>query len=271
MNSEAQQSFFYDIQIRFSSETIRGYKISLKQFFVFCEKNYDVVKPTDVQAWIAHMEEKGLKTKTIYLKLAALKSFYLYCVEENTVTNNPTLITYSIKRDDLLPHYLTQSEVKRLLELEKNEVKEQAIVETLYSTGLRLRELLNIKLVDVNWEKRQISIRQGKRDRNRFVYFTNGMAERLKAYLELRQEDSEYLFSNQRGEMLSRNFVENRFKAYSKALEFRVTPHSMRHTFAARLAQKNAPQIFIQELLGLVTYNRNRIYNRQEEELYLEV
>lgn len=217
------------------------------------------------------MEEKGLKPNSIYLKLAALKSFYKYCIEENTVTNNPTLITYTTKREDSLPYYLTKSEFKRLLELTKNDVKEQTIVETLYFTGVRISELLNIKLVDVNWEKQQISIRQGKRDRNRYVLFTDGYAERLKIYLDLRQEDSEFLFSNQRGEMLSPNFVEKRFQAYSKALEFKVTPHTMRHTFAAHLAQKNVPQIYIQDLLGLVTYNRTRIYTRPMEEFYQDV
>lgn len=90
MNQEVQQSFFLDYQSRFSSETVRGYKIALNQFFAFCGKEYDKVKATDIRSWLASMEEKGLKPRTIHLKLAAVKSFYRYCMEENKITKNPT-------------------------------------------------------------------------------------------------------------------------------------------------------------------------------------
>lgn len=269
MNSEAQQSYFDYIQGLYSSETIRGYKIALKQFFLFCEKNYDVVKPNDIREWLANMEERGLKPSSIHSKLAVLKSFYIYCREENRITNNPT---WSIRLPQKVyspPYYLTKSEVERLLELTKNDIRERAIVETLYTTGVRIGELVNIKLADVKWETRRILIPRRKGKAERIVYLTEGCAERLKIYLDLRQQDSEFLFSNLQGKMLSRAFVEKRFQAYSKELEFKVMPRTMRHTFAAHLAEKGASQIFILEVLGLCSFSSSHIYTHRKKECYL--
>lgn len=265
MNVDVQQSFFNDHQARFSAETIRGYRIALTQFFSFCEKNYDSVKATDIRAWLASMEEKGLKPRSIHLKLAAVKSFYHYCTEENILKKNPTLTVYTPKIDDSLPYYLSKREVTLLQELTRHDLRDRALVETLYATGVRISELLEIQLDDVKWETRQIWIRKGKGNKERFVLFTHDCSERLKAYLDHREKDSNYLFSKQWGGRLSRVFVELKFREFSKALGFNVTPHTMRHTFAAHLAEKNMPQSYIQELLGHVNINSTRIYTRLME------
>lgn len=266
MNQEAQKSFFNDHKARFSPETIRSYRISLTQFFTFCEKNYDEVKATDVRAWLALMEDQGLKPRTIHLKLSALKSFYQYCLEENKVKKTPTLTVHTPKKDDSLPYYLTKRQVALLQELAKKDLRERAIVETLYTTGVRVSELLHIKLEDIKWATRQIWIRKGKGNKERFVLFTHDCSERLKTYLDNRIEKSEYLFANNRGGHLSRIWVEKRFQEYSETLGFKVVPHTLRHTFAAHLAEKNMPQSYIQELLGHVNINSTRIYTRLMEQ-----
>lgn len=184
MNLKVQQSFFNDYQARFSSETVRGYKIALKQFFSFCEKEYDQIKTTDIRSWLASMEEKGLKPRSIHLKLSAVKSFYRYCMEENMLKKNPTLTVNTPKIDDSLPYYLSKREVALLQELTKRDLRERAIVEALYATGVRISELINIKLEDVKWDTRQIWIREGKGNKERFVLFSYDCAERLKAYIE---------------------------------------------------------------------------------------
>lgn len=265
MNFEMQEAFFNDYQARFSKETIRSYRISLTQFFSFCEKNYDCVKATDVRTWLASMEEKGLKPRTIRLKLTGVKSFYQYCMEEKTINKNPTLTVHTPKIDDSLPYYLSKRQVVLLQELTRENLRDRAIIETLYTTGVRISELLNIKLEDIKWETRQIWIRKGKGNKERFVLFTHDCAERLKTYLELRNIESVFLFSNQRGERLSRIFAEKKFQTFSNTLGFKVMPHTMRHTFAAHLAEKNMPQSYIQELLGHVNINSTRIYTRLME------
>lgn len=265
MNLEVQQSFFDDHKVRFSPETNRSYKIALKQFFSFCEKNYDEVKATDVRAWLASMEEQGLRPRTIHLKLSAIKSFYRYCMEEKKTKKNPTLTVHTPKKDDSLPYYLNKRQVALLQELTKEDLRDRAIIETLYTTGVRVSELLQIKIENIKWETRQIWIQKGKGNKERFVLFTHDCGERLKAYLEQRKQTSVYLFPNNRGGHLSRVFVEKKFQRFSEILGFRVVPHTMRHTFAAHLAEKNMPQSYIQELLGHVNINSTRIYTRLME------
>ena len=238
MDLKAIQAFLDDHKARFSPETIRSYKLSLNQFFLFAGKNFDEVKAMDVRAWLASMEEKGLKPRTIHLKLSALKSFYQYCMEENKVIKNPTLTVHTPQKDDSLPYYLTKRQVALLQELTKNDPRERAIVETLYTTGVRISELLHIKLEDIRWDTRQIWIRKGKGNKERFVLFTHDCAERLKTYLQQREHNNEYLFANNRGGHLSRVYVEKKFQEYTKELGFRVVPHTLRHTFAAHLAEK---------------------------------
>jgi integrase/recombinase XerC len=266
MNPETVQAFLTDNQARFRPETIRSYTISLKQFFSFCNKKYDEVKATDVRKWLASMEEKGLKPRTIHLKLSAVKSFYQYCTEENMIIKNPMVTVHTPKLDDSLPYYLNKRQVALLQELTRHSLRERAIVEALYTTGVRISELLQIQLEDVKWDTRQIWIRKGKGNKERFVLFTHECAVRLTSYLEHRGVESPFLFCNQHGKPLSRVTVEKQFQQYAEQLGFKVVPHTMRHTFAAHLAEKKMPQSYIQELLGHVNINSTRIYTRLMED-----
>ncbi|MEK3952515.1 tyrosine-type recombinase/integrase [Psychrobacillus sp. FSL K6-1464] len=251
---------------RFSSETTRSYRISLQQFFTFCGKPYDEIKATDIRLWLSSMAEQELKAKSIKLKLTAIKSFYRYCMEENKLKKNPTAMVKSSKLDDSLPYYLNKREVSLLQELTKTNLRDRALVEALYTTGVRISELLNIKLEDIKWDTRQIWIRKGKGNKERFVLFTHECSERLKAYLHDRNIDSNYLFCHPNGEPLDQDFVQKQFREFTKTLGFRVSPHTMRHTFAAHLAEKKMPQSYIQELLGHVNINSTRIYTRLMED-----
>lgn len=262
MNLEVQQSFFKDQQARFSPETIRTYKIALNQFFTFCQKKYDEIQARDIRNWLEDMTNKGLKPRSIQMKLAAIKSFYQYCKEENKIIQNPTLRVRTPRKEDSLPYYLDKRQLALLQELTKESLRERAIVETLFSTGVRVSELINIRLEDIKWDTRQIWIRKGKGNKERFVLFTHECAERLKSYLAKREVDSKYLFSNPIGEPVSRCLVELQFRKYTKTLGFRVTPHTMRHSFAAHLAEKGMDFTYIQELLGHVNINSTRIYTR---------
>ncbi|UZJ79569.1 site-specific tyrosine recombinase/integron integrase [Fictibacillus sp. KU28468] len=266
MKLEIQQNFFDDHQVRFSPETIRSYKIALTQFFSYCdEKKYEEIKAMDIRAWLASLEEQGLKPRTIHLKLSAVKSFYRYCLEENIIKKNPAVSVQTPQKDDSLPYYLSKRQVELLKELTKENPRDRAIVEALFATGVRISELLQIRHEDIKWDTRQIWIRKGKGNKERFVFFTHDCSERLKAYIQQQKRKSIYLFPNNRGGCLSRTFVEQRFQIFSKELGFRVVPHTMRHTFAAHLAEKSMPQSYIQELLGHADINSTRIYTRLME------
>jgi integrase/recombinase XerC len=262
VNQEMMDAFIHDNHNRFSPETIRTYKIALSQFFTTCHKNVDEVKAKDVRDWLANMTENRLKPRSIQMKLTALKSFYQYLMEENILKKNPTIKIRPPQKEDSLPYYLNRRQLVLLQELTKESIRERTIVETLYATGVRISELLNIKLEDVKWDSRQIWIRKGKGNKERFVLFSHDCAERLKAYLNQRGFTSPYLFSNRKGVPLSRDLVEMQFRQYTETLGFKVTPHTMRHTFAAHLAEKGMDFSYIQELLGHSNINSTRIYTR---------
>jgi len=262
MNQDMIESFFNDNVNRYNSDTIKSYKIALSQFFSNCPKNYDEVKAKDIREWQAVMTAKGLKTRSVELKLTAVKSFYKYCMEENKLNINPSQIVRTPKKEESPPYYLNKKQLVMLQELTKDHPRDRAIVETLYSTGVRISELLNIKLEDIKWESRQIWIRKGKGNKERFVLFTYECGERLKTYLENRNIDSPFLFPNQMGLPLSRDLVELNFRKYKKILGFSVTPHIMRHTFAAHLAEKGMDFCYIRELLGHSNINSTHIYTR---------
>ncbi|MGG7621551.1 site-specific tyrosine recombinase/integron integrase [Bacillus coreaensis] len=262
MNIQEQQSFFNDQQAQFSPETIRTYKIALFQFFSYCQKTVKEVKAKDVRNWLAKMSEEGLKPRTIQMKLSALKSFYQYLMEENVTNKNPAKRVRTPQKEDKLPYYLDKKQLVLLQELVKENERDRVIVETLYATGVRISELLNIKIEDVKWDSRQIWIRKGKGNKERFVLFTHECAERLKTYLKKRTVKSTYLFATHRGGPLSPVTVQLQFREFSKKLGFKVSPHTLRHTFAAHLAEKGMDFTYIQELLGHVNINSTRIYTR---------
>ena len=265
MNQEIVEAYFSDNYMKFSSETKRGYGIALRQFFSFVEKPFNEVKATQIREWMMSMEEAGLKTNSINLKLIAVKTFYRYCLEENRLKKDPSATVKTPKREESLPYYLNKRQLIQLQELTRRNRRERAIVEALYATGVRISELLNIKLPDINWETRKIRIQKGKGTKERFVLFTHDCAIRLNAYLDDRKIDSEYLICNHRGKPLGRNYVQKQFREYTLILGFQVHPHTMRHTFAAHLAERDMPQSYIQELLGHVDINSTRIYTRLME------
>jgi integrase/recombinase XerC len=262
MNEKIIHAFFQDHYARFSAETIRSYRITLNKFFDYCGKNYNEIQLNDVRDWVASLIHTGLKPRTIRLKISAVKSFYRYAMEEHLLEKNPTLKIKAPKKEDSLPYYLSQRQLTLLQELTRSDIRDRAIVEALYATGVRVSELLQIKLEDIKWEKRLIWIRKGKGNKERFVLFSHECAERLKTYLHNRKEVSDYLFASNRGGHLSRILIEKRFQEFSKQLGFKVVPHTMRHTFAAYLAEKGMDFSYIQELLGHSNIESTRIYTR---------
>lgn len=264
MNQEIQEHFFNDCYARLSDATTRDYRNSLQKFFTFCEKPFDEIKATDIQTWLSSMKEQGLKPTTIRLKLNVVKSFYRYCFLENKLRNNPASMINSPKIVYSLPKYLNKREVTLLQELTKADVRDRALVELLYTTGIRIRELLSIRLGDINWKKRQILIK-GRKNNNRVVMLTKECSAFLKAYLKVRTVECEYLFCNKKGETLNPGFVQKQFRSYSKTLGFAVTTNTMRHTFSVYLAERNVPLNLISELLGNVSINSAQIYMRRTE------
>ncbi len=256
------KKFSKDYELRLSPGTLRNYVYDLNCFFNYVQKGYEAIKSSDVREWLKNMMNDGLKPSTIKNKICCLKSFYKYLLEEELLNKSPVDNIRLPRIDGNLPFYLEREQLQRLRELTKDDPLERALVETMYATGVRVSELINIKLDDIDWQSRKIIIRDGKGQKERIVLFSNECEMRMKEYLKNRREDSQYLFLGKQGKPMYRFLLNYYFKKFSKKLGFKITPNTMRHTFAAHLAEKGMPFPYIQVLLGHDSPENTRIYAR---------
>jgi len=253
------KKFLEDNKLRLAEGTLKNYGYTLNSFFVYMQKDYKTIKTKDVREWIAKLMNDGLKAISIEYKLACLKSFYSYLLDEELISKNPVAKLALPRKGNALPYYLEEEQLQKLRELVKDDPLERAIVETMYVTGVRASELIEIKLSDINWETRKIDI-NGKGEKERTVLFTNECELRIKKYLNNRCDNSPYLFLGKKGKPMDRFLLNYYYKKFSKKLGFKVTPNTMRHTFAAHLAIKGMPLQYIQTLLGHDNPETTRIY-----------
>lgn len=267
---EYLKQFIEDLQYRFSPSTLTNYKRSVNQMFAFTAKPIAGIRKQDLQNWLGHLTEQGYKVATVYLHVCALKSFFSYCVEEEMLIENPAADLAFPRREESIPKYLTAEQLTGLREHVET-VRERAIIEILYATGVRISELAAMKKTDINWMERTILIPEGKGKKGRIVLFTPECAEHLQGYLKERTDQLPYVFLNTL-ETKAINWKHNKFRVYSNELGYRVTHHIMRHTFAAHLAQKGMPLAYIQVLLGHAdiqnTKTYTRLYNAARKEMY---
>lgn len=263
-NLEVLDSFIKDNSMRFSHETICSYHTAIKGFLSFCPKSLQEITKKDIKLWLTFLTDEGKKPRTIQLKLAALKAFFLYCLDEDLILKSPVLSIERPKEDDMLPRFLDKISLFKLRDVMKYNVRDRAILEVFLSSGVRVSELINILLEDIRWEKRQIWIRNGKGAMERFVLFNPDCAERIQEYLKKRKDDCPYLFVSYRNKPFTRQGVWKLIKYYVRkaGLENNVSPHTFRHSFASNLAEKGAPFNVIADLLGHKDMNTTRIYSK---------
>ncbi|WOV88045.1 tyrosine-type recombinase/integrase [Sporosarcina oncorhynchi] len=258
------KQFLFDHQFRMEPGTLKLFKTALRQFQLYSGKPFEEITKSDIRSWLNYLStEKGYKPSTLNTKLAALINFYRYCIEEDFITQNPTNNINYVYEEEKLPQYLSMEQLAQLREFLKGRIQERAIMEVLYATGARISELIAMKKTEINWSERYIVIPEGKRKVGRIVLFTIECAEHLKAYLDSRSDDSPsvFLLFNSDGTLpKNSNMLAEWFRYYSKRLEFKVTPHTLRHTLAAHLARKGMPLVYIQALMGHESFHTTRIY-----------
>ncbi|WP_207637570.1 tyrosine-type recombinase/integrase [Desulfotruncus alcoholivorax] len=253
--------FFNEHHLKYAPETASGYKISLTQFFCHYPKQYNQVEANDIREWLAELGKAGLKPSSIRIKLIALKVFYNFCSEEALVNQNPAKNIHS-PWQPMNPVYLSKKDLIGLMETASSSF-DRAIIETLYATGVRVSELVTIQLADIKWDTWQVLIK-GKGKRERVVLFTAACAQRLQEYLASHQVESPYLFADHKGRPVSTAKVRQIVKSTAQKLYlgYKVTPHNLRHTFAAHLRAKGMSLACLQDLLGHEDIKNTRIYTR---------
>lgn len=267
ISEECIKQFIDDHSFKLAKKTLKNYETSIRQLLNFCEKPINEITTRDVRYWLKHLNEDGYKQSTMKNKIFELRSFYRYCLEEGWMTHNPVEAIPLPKVEDKLPHYLTHEHFSQLRSLCERDVKQRAAIEMLYSTGVRISELTSMKLEDINWTERLIFIPNGKGKKERIVLFTKESGEHLNAYLQNRRDNLSYVFLNHTGTgAIKPKSIWVWFRVFQKKLGFYVTPHTLRHTFAAHLAMKGMPLATIQALLGHDNPSSTHLYARLHQQ-----
>lgn len=268
-----------------SENSIFSYSYDLKKFQSFLtdnKKNFLEVKTEDISNFLKEQKKRKISSRSLARAVAALRQFYRYLKEENRMSYNPVdkIQTPEIKKS--LPDYLTLEEIDELFGVIKEddpyELRDKAIFELLYSSGLRISEACNLRMDDVDLENMFLTVR-GKGGRERLVPFGEKSLNILRKYLEnardsiLKNRYSDYLFISKKGDYLNRKSVWRLLKKYMSRTSIKkvVTPHTFRHSFATHLLENNADLRSVQELLGHIDISTTQIYTHLASRTLKEV
>ena len=264
---------YLNYEKKYSSNTIRAYKKDLSDFRLFIKKesieSFIDIKKQHIHQFLYFLSLKKNKERTVARKLASIKSLFNFLVMKNILKNNIVRTISAPKIDKKLPVFLTQDKMSLLLDLPKtsniSESRDILILELFYSTGVRISELVKIKIEDINFENNSISIK-GKGNKNRLVIIGNYAKKRLLDFLNYNSDiKSGFLFKSERKSKtgyISERFVFNIVKKYVKKVtnNQKISPHSLRHTFATHLLNNGADLVSLKELLGHSDLSSTQIY-----------
>jgi len=226
-----------------------------------------------VRAYLAHLNDKEYSKATIARKLATLRSFYKFLVKRNEITSNPVVAVRTPKQEKKLPRFLEYEEVKRLLETPPVDnwlgARDRAILETLYSTGIRVSELVALNMDDIDFLGEIVHVR-GKGKKERIAPISSSALQVIQHYMEYRNKraqtnnnfDPKVLFVNKHGRRLSTRSVRRKMDKYLKmaGLDPSISPHTLRHSFATHMLDKGADLRSVQELLGHQSLSTTQVY-----------
>ena len=261
---------------------------SEKGFFQFLRlkqiSSLEAVDKHTLRNYISWLMEQGVVKASIARKLSAIRSFYRYLLREGMLPANPLETSSSPKLDKRLPSFLTVEEVKRLLQVPDSSTpqgqRDLALMELLYASGLRVSELVNLNVEQVDLDSREIRV-WGKGAKERLVLMGEPAAKALRAYLNhgrpelLGDKKTKALFLNRYGERLTARWVQKVLeeRANQAGIGKRVHPHMLRHSFATHMLDGGADLRVVQELLGHASLTSTQIYTHvtqsQAKKVYL--
>ena len=251
----------------YSDNTVGAYMNDLNKYEEFLKKDILESDTEDLEKYLKYI--KNLESTTVAHKITSIKSYFNYNIKRGIVSVNPADKVSSPKLTKHLPEYLTEEEVGKLLDVEVKspyDYRNKTILELLYSSGIRISELVNIKTPNYDSEECLIRI-MGKGSKERIVplgdYAINIMNDYMNNYRPLiNKKHTDYVFVNNRGDKISRQFIFKVIKkeALKKGIKKDISPHTLRHTFATHLLKNGADLRIIQELLGHENISTTQIY-----------
>lgn len=278
---------YSQIERGLSDNTIFAYRQDLMDFLAFLKKeglNSWPTKAVDIDAFLAEQRDLNKATSSISRMISSLRKFYQWLVRQNIQKINPMLEIDSPKKEHRLPVALSVDEVTKLLDqpdvTKKLGIRDRALLETLYATGIRVSELINLKFSDLHEELKLLKV-LGKGSKERLIPISDVAISWIKSYQEkvrdpLLLKSGKYtdtIFLNNRGGALTRQAVWQIIKRYCQmaGIKKNVTPHTLRHTFATHLLENGADLRVVQEILGHSDISTTQIYTNLSQQHILQV
>ncbi|MCT6889791.1 MAG: site-specific tyrosine recombinase XerD [Lactobacillus sp.] len=278
---------YSQIERGLSANTITAYKQDLASFIDFLQKenlNSWPTKAIDIDAFLAEQRDQKKATSSISRLISSLRKFYQWLVRQNIQKLNPMLEIDSPKKRRSLPVALTTVEISALLEQpdikKKLGLRDRALLETLYATGIRVSELINLKFTDLHEELKLIKV-FGKGSKERLIPISKVALSWIDSYKEKVRDplilkvgkNTDFIFLNSRGGSLTRQAVWQIIKHYCKmaGIQKNVTPHTLRHTFATHLLENGADLRVVQEILGHSDISTTQIYTNLSQKHIIQV
>lgn len=260
---------YLKVEKKASEYTIKSYTDDLLELYDYTNDLLDIT-PTIVEQYLEYLYSRGIKRNSISRKLSSLRSFYQYLLNEKLVMNNYFKEVSNPKKTASLPKYAKNDDLEKLFQCFDKKTslgqRNALILEILYATGIRVSELVNIKLNDINTYDRTIKI-LGKGRKERIVIYGSYCEDSLNLYLsdgrtKLLKSKNDYLLLNKNGTKISTRYIRQVINDAVRKCEvdYKISPHTLRHTFATDMLNAGADLMTVKELLGHSSINTTSIY-----------
>lgn len=253
-----------------SQNTVKSYKRDIDSFILWSQEykksNYINFSEIEINEFISFLFKSHLKSASVNRKISSIKSLYLFLVKKNQIKNSPISEIITPKQEKYLPMSMSENEVDKLLQSPdcsvKIEIRDRAMIEMLYATGMRISELINLKVINTDIQRCVVKV-IGKGSKERLIPFGESALEALNNYLLIRKNSkSKEIFLSNRGTKLTRVAFWKRIKIYllRSNLKSSISPHTLRHAFATHLLNRGADLRSVQLLLGHSDLSTTQIY-----------
>lgn len=269
---------YLKIDKKYSLNTINAYKNDLEKYYKYMKNNkktIDTITRKDIEGYLKHLNEEKLSMSTISHNISTIRSFYKFLAIDKNLKNSPIELIELPKLKKRIPKVLSEEDINKLLTIKCNnnfDVRNKAMLELMYSTGVRVSELVNLTIYDIDLAEDVIKV-FGKGSKERIVPLGDMALESLKDYLKVRKEmlkkeNNDFLFLNNHGKKLTRQGFFKIIKniAREKNIKTEFSPHTLRHSFASHLLKYGADLRSIQELLGHSDLSTTQIYTHIEND-----